>query len=104
MKNKFPLYNPESFHDACGTGFIVSRSGKTDKRILPLALKSLKKLSHRGATSSDQKTGDGSGIMTDLPQEFFRFVLKKQFKKRINPNIKIAIGMVFTTIREKKKH
>ena len=73
---KFPLYDPKIFHDACGTGFIVSKSGQPDKRILSLALKSLKKLSHRGAASSDNKSGDGSGIMTDLPVKFFKLILK----------------------------
>ena len=98
---KFPLYDPENFHDACGTGFIVSKSGQPDKRILSLALKSLKKLSHRGAASSDNKSGDGSGIMTDLPVKFFKLILKNIFNIKLSSKNKIAVGMVFTTSYEK---
>ena len=99
---KFPLYDPKIFHDACGTGFIVSKSGQPDKRILSLALKSLKKLSHRGAASSDNKSGDGSGIMTDLPVKFFKLILKNIFNIKLSSKNKIAVGMVFTTSYEKK--
>ena len=60
MIEKYPLIDPSKFHDACGIGFIATRSGKKEKRILPLALSSLKKLSHRGAKSYDKKSGDGS--------------------------------------------
>ena len=47
-KNIYPLFNSSDFHDACGTGFIVTLSGKPEKRVLPLALKGLQRLDHRG--------------------------------------------------------
>tara|TARA_B100000945_G_scaffold217371_1_gene175363 strand:- start:203 stop:448 length:246 start_codon:yes stop_codon:yes gene_type:complete len=59
-KRFYPLGKKDVFHDACGIGFIATRSGKPEKRILPLALKALKNLSHRGANSFDQNSGDGS--------------------------------------------
>ena len=79
--NNYPLYNAEIFHDACGIGFIVARSGKPEKRILPLALNALKRLSHRGAKSYDRKSGDGSGILVDLSKTFFRGVLRNETLK-----------------------
>ena len=75
--NIYSLYDPEKFHDSCGIGFIVARSGKPEKRILPLALNALKRLFHRGAKSYDRKSGDGSGILIDLPKTFFRAVLTR---------------------------
>ena len=60
------------FLDACGIGFITTESAKPEKRILSTALSSLKKISHRGAKSYDSKTGDGAGILTDLPKNFFK--------------------------------
>ena len=70
--NKFPLFDPNKFHDSCGIGFITTESAKPEKRVLSTNLSSLKKLSHRGAKSYDSKTGDGVGILTDLPKNFFK--------------------------------
>ena len=80
---KYPLFDKNAFHDACGIGFIVTRSGRPEKRILPLALKALKKLAHRGAKSYDGKSGDGAGILVDLPKRFFNSILKKDFGKKV---------------------
>ena len=104
FKNKsyYPLFNSNNFHDACGTGFIVSQTGKPNKQILPLALKALKKLSHRGAKSADQKSGDGSGILTDIPQKFFKHLLRNEYDISVDRSSSITIGMVFTTSFEKK--
>ena len=101
-KKIYSLYNPQVFHDACGIGFIVTRSGKPEKRILPLAIKSLKRLSHRGAKSYDRKSGDGSGILIDLPKTFFRTVLRNEFNKSIPRREILAVAMVFTTAHERK--
>ena len=78
MNNKidFPLVDKDRFHDACGIGFVATRSGKPESRILPLAIKALKKLSHRGAKSYDNTSGDGAGLMIDIPHSFFRKVIK----------------------------
>mgnify|MGYP001193521000 FL=1 len=99
--NNYPLYNAETFHDACGIGFIVARSGKPEKRILPLALNALKRLSHRGAKSYDRKSGDGAGILVDLPKIFFKKLLRDEFNKSIPHREVMAVAMVFTTVRER---
>ena len=65
------LYFPEYEHDNCGAGFICSLEGKTSNDIIHKALEILDKLEHRGAVSSDGKTGDGAGILIDIPHAFF---------------------------------
>ncbi len=99
-QQKYPLVNPNNFHDACGTGFIVALSGKPEKRILPLALSALRRLAHRGAVSADKETGDGAGILVDIPKGFFKDVLKNELGIKLSLRNKFAVGMVFTTPRE----
>lgn len=65
------LYLPEFEHDNCGAGFICSLKGKKSNDIIHKALEILDKLEHRGAVSSDGKTGDGAGILIDIPHKFF---------------------------------
>ena len=68
------LYLPEFEHDNCGAGFICSLKGEKSNDIIHKALEILEKLEHRGAVSSDGKTGDGAGILVDIPHEFFKEV------------------------------
>ncbi|WP_338408984.1 glutamate synthase large subunit [uncultured Flavobacterium sp.] len=71
MLKKQGLYLPEFEHDNCGAGFICSLKGNKSNTIIHKALEILEKLEHRGAVSSDGKTGDGAGILIDIPHEFF---------------------------------
>lgn len=71
MLKKQGLYLPEFEHDNCGAGFICSLTGKRSNDIIHKALEILEKLEHRGAVSSDGKTGDGAGILIDIPHDFF---------------------------------
>ncbi|KAB8155719.1 glutamate synthase large subunit [Kordia sp. TARA_039_SRF] len=66
------LYLPEFEHDNCGAGFICSLTGKRSNDIIHKALEILVKLEHRGAVSADGVTGDGAGILIDIPHEFFK--------------------------------
>lgn len=68
------LYLPEFEHDNCGAGFICSLKGNKSNEIIHKALEILDKLEHRGAVSADGKTGDGAGILIDIPHEFFKEV------------------------------
>ncbi len=65
------LYRPEFEHDACGAGFICSLKGIKSHDIIHKALEILEKLEHRGAVSADGKTGDGAGILIDIPHDYF---------------------------------
>ncbi|MAD96941.1 MAG: glutamate synthase large subunit [Flavobacteriaceae bacterium] len=66
------LYLPEFEHDNCGAGFICSLTGKRSNDIIHKALEILVKLEHRGAVSADGVTGDGAGILIDIPHQFFK--------------------------------
>ena len=71
MLEKQGLYLPEFEHENCGAGFICSLKGTKSNNIIHKALEILEKLDHRGAVSSDGKTGDGAGILIDIPHDFF---------------------------------
>ena len=71
MLIKQGLYLPEFEHENCGAGFICSLKGIKSNDIIHKALEILEKLEHRGAVSSDGKTGDGAGILIDIPHDFF---------------------------------
>ena len=69
---KFGLYDPADEHDACGVGFIAAIDGKPRREVVLAAIAALENLWHRGAVDADGKTGDGAGIMLQVPQKFFR--------------------------------
>jgi glutamate synthase (NADPH/NADH) large chain len=68
------LYDPGFEHDACGVGFVADLSGRPSHDVVSRALNVLRHLEHRGAQGGDPGTGDGAGILTQLPDEFFRAV------------------------------
>lgn len=65
------LYDPENERDSCGVGFVVDIQGRKSHQIVRRGLEILVNLAHRGATGSDPLTGDGAGILTQIPHEFF---------------------------------
>ncbi len=85
------LYSPDFEHDNCGAGFICNLQGKKTNDIIHKALDILVKLEHRGAVSSDGKTGDGAGILIDIPHDF----LKDECKFDLPQPTEYALGMVF---------
>ena len=66
------LYDPRFEHDACGVGFVADLSGRGGHDVVARALRVLCNLEHRGAQGGDPGTGDGAGILTQIPDEFFR--------------------------------
>lgn len=64
------LYSPENEHDACGVGMIVDIHGNKSHELVDQALRVLENMKHRGAEGADNKTGDGAGIMLQIPHEF----------------------------------
>lgn len=73
--NNFPknqgLYDPAYEHDACGMGFVVNVNGAKSHDIIEDALTVLENLSHRGASGADEDSGDGAGILVQIPHGFF---------------------------------
>ena len=72
MPKKQGLYDPAFEHDACGMGFVVNIKGARSHDIIDEALTVLENLSHRGASGADENTGDGAGILIQIPHDFFR--------------------------------
>jgi glutamate synthase (ferredoxin) len=64
------LYDPQFEHDACGVGFIVHKSGKKSHAIVEQGLTILENLEHRGACGCETNTGDGAGILLQIPHKF----------------------------------
>ena len=65
------LYDPSHEHDACGMGFVVDLNGNKSHEIIRKGIEILENLAHRGACGCDPETGDGAGIMIQIPHEFF---------------------------------
>ncbi len=85
------LYLPRFEHENCGAGFICSLTGKRSNGIIHKALKILDRLEHRGAVNADGKTGDGAGILIDIPHDFFI----KACNFELPPAGNYAVGNVF---------
>src|ERR1044072_1660708 len=64
------LYDPAHEHDACGVGFVVDMKGRKSHAIVDQALQVLKNLLHRGARGCEVNTGDGAGILIQMPHAF----------------------------------
>ena len=65
------LYDPRFEHDSCGVGFVCDVRGRPSNAIVHTGLGVLDRLSHRGATGADPKTGDVAGILIQTPHRFF---------------------------------
>ncbi|QTE22492.1 glutamate synthase large subunit [Polaribacter cellanae] len=85
------LYLPEFEHENCGAGFICNLNGDKTNQIIHDALEILVKLEHRGGVSSDGKTGDGAGLLIDIPHKYFKRVCDFSIPEQRE----YAVGMVF---------
>ena len=86
-----PLWRPEFEHDNCGTGFVAHTKGHKSHSIVKDAIEVLNRLAHRGAAGGDPDTGDGAGIMTQIPDSFFRNTTGFE----LPPEEKYAVGQFF---------
>ncbi len=79
MRNAYPhnqgLYSSANEHDACGIGFVAHIKGQKSNEIVQRGLDVLERMTHRGAESADNKTGDGAGIMLQIPQQFYKTLI-----------------------------
>lgn len=85
------LYNPEYDRDACGLAMVATLRGKPGHDIIDTALTALRNLEHRGAVGSDAGTGDGAGIITQIPDRFLRAITDFE----LPPAGTYAAGLVF---------
>src|SRR5215471_7781042 len=71
------LYEPWFEHEACGVGFVADVKGRKSHRILQQAIQVLRNLDHRGACGCEANTGDGAGVLIQMPHAFFQQVARK---------------------------
>ena len=78
MPSKVGLYNPAYEHDACGVAMVVDMHGRRSRDIVDKAITALVNLEHRGAAGAEPNSGDGAGIMLQVPDAFLRAVCAEQ--------------------------
>ena len=88
------LYDPRFEHDSCGVGFVVDIEGKASNRIIRQGLEILMNLRHRGAKGAEANTGDGAGILLQIPHAFFEQEFQKDNMRLPAPG-EYGVGMVF---------
>ncbi|MGH8455354.1 MAG: glutamate synthase-related protein [Stenotrophobium sp.] len=88
------LYNPANEHDACGIGFIAHIKGQKSHSIIEQGLQILKNLDHRGAVGADKLMGDGTGILIQIPDQFYREEMAR-LGVELPPLGEYGVGMVF---------
>ena len=72
------LYDPAFEHDSCGVAFVARLNGEPSHETLQRAVRALENLEHRGAAGADPLSGDGAGMLLQLPDEFFRGVIGRE--------------------------
>src|SRR5438034_6377312 len=87
------LYRREE-HDACGVGFVAQLGGEASHQVVEQALEALGCLTHRGGVDADGASGDGAGLLIQLPTSFFLREARR-LGSRFNPQWKIAVGVFF---------
>lgn len=85
------LYDPSAEHDACGVAFVATLRGTAGRDIVDAGLTALLNLDHRGAVGAEEDTGDGAGILTQIPDAFVRDVVAAE----LPPAGRYAIGTAF---------
>src|SRR6185437_7435928 len=88
------LYDPWYEHDACGVGFVVDMKGRKSHRILAQAIEVLRNLDHRGACGCEANTGDGAGVLLQMPHGFFKEIARKARLPALEPGA-YGTGLVF---------
>ncbi len=88
------MYDPSMEHDACGMGFVADIKGRKSRSIIDKGLQMLKNLEHRGAVGADPATGDGAGVLIQMPHDFMKKVAK-QAGIKLPPEGRYGVGMMF---------
>ena len=88
------LYDPQFEHDSCGVGFVVHMKGRRSHQLVSDALQILVNLDHRGACGCEANTGDGAGILMQVPHEFLAAAAEKLGFKLPAPG-QYGVGMLF---------
>src|SRR3954451_14358928 len=96
------LYSPQNERDACGLGFVVNIKGEQSHEIITKGIQILVNLTHRGACGCDPETGDGAGILIQIPDAFFRRETGK-LGFTLPPAGEYSVGMVFLPVERTQR-
>jgi glutamate synthase (NADPH/NADH) large chain len=97
------LYDPEFEHDACGLGFVATLRREGSHQVIAHGLEILQNLTHRGAAGCDPCTGDGAGILIEIPHELFDEEQLRQGQQGLPPRGDYAIAMCFLPVNPAKR-
>ena len=97
------LYHPDYEKDGCGVGFVTNVNGAKSNKIIKSGIEVLKNLLHRGATGADSETGDGAGLLIQIPHEFFKEELEKEAIHLPNEG-NYAVGMIFLPLEPNTRY
>ncbi len=97
------LYHPNNEKENCGVGFIANLKSNSSHQITQDALEMLSRMDHRGACGCEANTGDGAGILTDIPHEFFSDEIKRLFNTDVAPG-NYGVGNVFLPQDSKERN
>jgi glutamate synthase (ferredoxin) len=89
------LYDPQHEHDSCGVGFVVDIQGRKSHEIVSNALSVLMNLLHRGACGCEANTGDGAGILIQIPHQFFQHEFEREALPPLPEPGHYSVGCVF---------
>jgi glutamate synthase (NADPH/NADH) large chain len=87
-----PLHDWDYEHDSCGVGFMATLNREPEHRIIEMGLEAMSNLTHRGAVGGDNGTGDGAGLLFQIPHEFFQAQVKEV--KDLQPG-EYGVGQIF---------
>ncbi len=93
------LYDPANEHDACGVAFVARLDGQPTRKTVERAIEALNNLEHRGAEGADPNTGDGAGILLQIPDAFYRGKLGDD----LPPAGAYGVGMVFFPLDRERR-
>ncbi len=94
-----PLYDPSTEHDSCGVGFVANSSGEHTHKVVLDGIEALERLEHRGACGCDPESGDGAGILIQVPHGYLEAACR-QDDIRLPERGSYGVGMVFLPLDE----
>ena len=97
------LYDPAHEHDACGIGFVANMRGEKSHDIIEKGIQVLINLTHRGACGCDPETGDGAGILIQIPHKFFARECAQTWDSNLPAAGEYAVGMTFLPVEKHQR-
>ena len=94
LPERYGLYDPSFEHDSCGVSFVAHLRGVASRQLVDTALTALTNLDHRGATGAEPDTGDGAGMLVQVPDRF----LRAELGDALPPVGHYAVGLAFLPV------